>query len=68
VHLEDLSTARILMQEEFLLKQLVACALINKRGDDDGMDEESGLEDEDHNSDDIHSDGADGAHEEWKLN
>ena len=34
MHLEDIETARALMEEEFLLKQLVACALINKKGED----------------------------------
>ena len=41
VHMEDLPTAQALMQEEFLLKQLVACALINKPDDDeDAFDED----------------------------
>lgn len=34
IHLEDLKTAQALMEEEFLLKQLVACALINRKGED----------------------------------
>jgi hypothetical protein len=32
IHLEDLKTAQLLMQQEFLLKQLVACALLSKNG------------------------------------
>lgn len=39
VHLEDLPTASALLEEDFLLKQLVACALFNKKGD--ASDEES---------------------------
>ena len=34
IHLEDLKTAQALMEEEFLLKQLVACAIINRKGED----------------------------------
>ena len=46
VHLEDLPTAQILMKEEFLLKQLVACALINKPVDEDEDYDEMGDDDE----------------------
>ena len=46
VHLEDLPTAQILMKEEFLLKQLVACALINKPVDEDEDYDEMADDDE----------------------
>jgi len=32
IHLENLELAQALLDKEFLLKQLVACALINKKG------------------------------------
>jgi hypothetical protein len=32
VHLENLGLAQALLENEFLLKQLVACALMNKKG------------------------------------
>jgi len=32
IHIEDLAMAQALIEREFLLKQLVACALIHKKG------------------------------------
>lgn len=32
IHLEDLKAANELLEQEFLLKQLVACALLTKKG------------------------------------
>lgn len=46
VHLEDLPTAQALMKNEFILKQLVACALLNKKGDDEELGDEEDEEDE----------------------
>ena len=42
IHLEDLKTVQVLMQQEFLLKQLVACALLSKKGQNLSDDEEEG--------------------------
>lgn len=53
IHLEDLASARLLMQEEFLLKQLVACALLNKKGE---AADDSELEDSLHDNE-----------EEWNV-
>jgi hypothetical protein len=49
IHLEDSSTAQLLMQEEFLLKQLVACALLSKKGQNlgDDVDNEGNEDSED---------------------
>ena len=58
IHLENLELAQALLEKEFLLKQLVACALINKKGnleivnllgEDNDSSSDSDEEDEDWN-------------------
>ena len=46
----------------------MACALINKKDDDD-LEDDYGMEDDGNgDSEEIRSDGADGAREDWNLN
>ena len=45
IHLEDLNLAQALLGQEFLLKQLVACALMNQKNAKEGDDFEESDED-----------------------
>lgn len=49
IHLENLDLAQLLLDKEFLLKQLVACALMNRKDDEDSDEALSEEENEDWN-------------------
>ena len=49
VHLEDLTLAQYLLNKENFIKQLVACALINRKGENFDSSEDD-LDDEDENN------------------
>jgi hypothetical protein len=46
VHLEDFNMVTALVNREFLLKQLVTCALLNKKGEMGDSDEDSDIGEE----------------------
>jgi len=54
VHLEDVNICKHLVHREFLLKQMVACALMNKYGEDQKQ----------HHSEEDSEEGE----EEWNIN
>ena len=53
IHLEDLKLVQTLLEKEYLLKQLVACALLSKYGEQNES-EESGS--------------AEGREDDWNIN